>query len=162
MNPYQRGRVRALLAVLMSCAAGCTGVAVDPLGLQIVEDVSPIQPMVINRVCVRVNTSVKQAFTDGVFETIRSLGIATQSLQTAFAGECPHWLRYDATWDGFPAYLVIAEVEVYQGSTRLGYLRYDARQGGGRPDRYGSAIGKVRPLIEGMFHHVERESAEAQ
>lgn len=162
MNLNHRGRVWALLAALASGTAGCTGVAVDPLGMQIVEDVSPIKPMAIDRVCVRVNTGVKQAFTDGVFETVRSLGIEAQSLQTAFAGECPYWLRYEAVWDGFPSYLVVAEIEVYQGSTRLGHARYDARDGGGRPDRYGSAVGKVRPLIEGMFHHVVRESNEAE
>ena len=157
-----RLRRPVLLAAITLLAAGCTGAAVDPLGMQIIDDVSPIKPMVIDHICVQVNTSVKQAFTDGVFETVQSLGIETQSMQTAFAGECPYWLRYDATWNGFPSYLVTARVEVYEGNSRLGNVIYDARRGGGRPDRYGSAMGKIRPLIEGMFHHVQRESAHAQ
>jgi hypothetical protein len=158
-----RCRVAAWLApIVVAGTAGCTGVAVDPLGMKIVEDVSPVQPMVIEKVCVQINTGVREAFTDGVFETLRSLGLKTQSMQTAFAGECPYWLRYDATWDGFPAYLVRSRVEVFHGNHRLGQVRYDASDGGGRPDRYGSAVGKVRPLIEGMFHHVVEESAEAE
>lgn len=156
-HAYRRG-----LAAWVLCAAGCTGVAVDPLGMQIVEDVSPIRPMVIERLCVRVDTSVKPEFTDGLFETLQGIGLGTQSMQTAFAGECRFWLRYYATWDGFPSYLVTAEVEVFEGNARLGRVLYDASQGGGRPDRYGSAIGKVRPLVEGMFHHVQRESADAE
>jgi len=73
----------------------------------------------------------------------------------------PHWVSYDATWDGFPNYLVTARVEVYQGNALLGRALYDARRGGGRPDRYGTAMGKVGPLIEGLFHHVQRETATA-
>jgi hypothetical protein len=161
MDKLDRCR-RALLVIMVALTAGCTGVAVDPFGLDIVEDVSPIKPMEINRVCVKVNTGVKQAFTDGVFAAVQSTGLKTQSMQTAFAGECPYWLSYDATWDGFPAYLVTAHVEVYKGSTKLGHVIYDARRGGGRPDRYGSAVAKVRPLIEGMFHHVQREAAPAE
>jgi hypothetical protein len=153
--------VATLLVATLTLTAGCTSVGVDPLGLDIVEEVSPIKPMVIERVCVRLNTDVKPAFTDGMFEAIQSLGITTQSMQTAFAGECPYWLRYDAAWSGFPSYLVSAQVEVYEGSTKLGHAFYDARHGGGRPDRFGSAMGKVRPLIEGMFHHVQRESQAA-
>ncbi|NBC22308.1 MAG: hypothetical protein GVY21_02405 [Gammaproteobacteria bacterium] len=132
----------------------CTGVGVDPLGMEIVKDVSPIRPMDIERVCVRVNTTVDESFTDGIFDALQDLGMRTQSMQTAFAGECPYWLRYDAAWSGFPTYLSTATIEVYEGSTKLGHVFYDARKGSGRPDRFGSATGKVRPLIEGMFHHV--------
>jgi hypothetical protein len=153
-------RPAALAILLTGLGAGCTGVGVDPLGMEIVEDVSPIRPMPIEQVCVRVDTAVKQPFTDGLFETLRDLGFATQSMQTAFAGECPYWLRYDAAWTGFPSYLAFANIEVYEGSTRLGYAIYDARSGGGRPDRFGSAAGKVRPLIEGLFHHVLRRNGE--
>lgn len=153
---------RQLLLVTVAATAGCTSVGVDPLGMQIVEDVQPVKPMVLEHLCVKVNTSVKQAFTDGLFDALTSLGLTTQSMQTAFAGECPYWLGYDAAWDGFPAYLVMARVEVYRGSTRLGHAFYDASRGGARPDRYGSAVGKVRPLIEGMFHHVQRETAAAE
>ena len=152
----------AVLILLVSClAAGCTGVGVDPLGMEIVEDVSPVRPMTMKRVCVRVDTAVQQPFTDGLFETLRGLGFATQSMQTAFAGDCPYWLRYDAAWSGFPSYLSFAHIEVYEGSTRLGYATYDARRGAGRPDRFGPATGKVRPLVEGLFHHVVRENETA-
>ena len=145
----------AALTILLSClTAGCTGVGVNPLGMEIVEDVSPVRTMAIERVCVRIDTSAEQAFTDGLFDTLQNLGFATQSMQTAFPGECPYWLRYDAAWSGFPSYLSFARIEVYEGSTRLGYASYDATRGGGRPDRFGPATGKVRPLIEELFHLV--------
>lgn len=158
MSRPRTARYRTLLfGVLL---AGCTGVGVDPLGMEIVEDVSPIRPMAIERVCVRVNTAVEQDFTDGVFEALRELGLGAQSMQTAFAGECPFWMRYEASWGGFPSYLVQARLEVYEGSTRLGHAVYDASSGGGRPDRFGAGIAKVRPLIDGLFHHVVRETAD--
>lgn len=155
-------RRTALTILICGPAAGCTGVGVDPLGMEIVEDVSPVRPMPIEGLCVRIDTAVEPAFTDGLFETLRGLGFATQSMQTAFAGECPYWLRYEAAWSGFPRYLTFARFEVYEGSTRLGYATYDARSGGGRPDRFGPATGKVRPLLEGLFHHVARENAAAE
>lgn len=153
-----RTTARVLMAGLTLGAGGCTGVGVDPMGMEIVKDVSPIRPMTIEHVCVEVNTDVKQAFTDGVFDTVKSLGISASSMQTAFAGECRFWLRYQATWEGFPNYLVQARVDVYENNARLGYALYDASHGGGRPDRFGSAVEKVRPLIEGMFHHVTEKA----
>lgn len=155
------GTIRCRLMILLcaSSLAGCTGAGIDPLGMEIAEDVSPIRPMDIEHVCVRVNTAVEQPFTDGIFDTLQSLGMRTQSMQTAFAGECRYWLRYEAAWTGFPTYLQTASIEVYEGSTKLGHAFYDARKGGGRPDRFGSAAGKVRPLIEGMFHHVVESRA---
>lgn len=147
--------------LVAAVCAGCTGATVDPLGMNIVEDVSPIRPMVIESVCIQVDPQVRQAFTDGIFETLQTMGVHARSMQTAFAGECPYWLRYEATWDGFPSYLVNARVEVFHGNARLGHATYDASAGGGRPDRFGSAVAKVRPLIEGMFHHVRREIASA-
>lgn len=147
-------RPSMLVPLVTLCLSGCTGAGVDPLGMEIVEDVSPVRPMEIERVCVRVNTAVEESFTEGIFVTLQDLGMRTQSMQTAFAGECPYWLRYDAAWSGFPTYLSTATIEVYEGSTKLGHVFYDARKGSGRPDRFGPAIGKVRPLIEGMFHHV--------
>lgn len=159
MAGRSRMRRNAALLLLTALAGACTGAGVDPLGMDIVEDVSPIRPMAIEQVCVQVNAEVKQEFTDGLFEALDALGLRTRPKATAFPGECPVWIRYEASWSGLPSYLELARVDVYQGTSRLGHALYDARRGGARPDRFGSAIGKLEPLLDGLFHHVQRETA---
>lgn len=152
-----RQRRCLLLLSLSWWLTACSGVGVDPLGMEIVEDVVPLQPMALDRLCVRVNETVKPELTESLFDMLEDQGLATQPMATAFAGECPVWVRYEASWTGFPSYLEYALVEVVQGSARIGRALYDARRGGGRPDRFGAAAGKLRPLIDGMFHHLKAQ-----
>ena len=140
-----------LWAVLL---VGCTTTSVDPTQLSVVQEVEPLQAVELERICIEVNTQVKSEFTDDLFDAIKDLGFVTQSKQSAFGNECRHWMSYGATWAGFPEYLATADIKVYEDRKRLGQIRYDARKAGNRPDRYGSAISKLKPLLEALLVHV--------
>jgi len=156
-------RIRASsLAVAVVLLAACTTVGVDPSKLEIVEDVDPLPRIHVQRVCVEVNTGVKQSFTDGLFETLGEFEFTTGSKQTAFNNECRFWMRYGATWTGFPEYLATARFEVYEDRSRIGRAVYDATGGGSRLDRYGSATEKVKPLLNALFLRVRRADATAE
>ena len=87
---------------------------------------------------------------------LRELGLAVQSKQGAFGDECRFWLRYQAAWGGFPEHLLTAQVEVLDNRLVVGQVRYDATGAGGRPDRFGTAMGKLTPLLEALFVRVQR------
>lgn len=150
----------ASLAAVTIALAGCTSVGVDPSKLEIVEDVDPLPRMHVQRVCVEVNTGVKQSFTDGLFEVLRELHFTTGSKQTAFGDECRFWMRYSATWAGFPEYLATAQFDVYQDRSRIGRAVYDATGGGSRFDRYGSAVERVKPMLNALFLRVQRDEGQ--
>lgn len=149
---------RGGLAAGTIALAACSSVGVDPSKLEIVEDVDPLPRIHVQRVCVEVNTGVKQSFTDGLFETLRELEFTTGSKQTAFGDECRFWMRYSATWTGFPEYLATARFDVYEDRSRIGRAVYDATGGGSRLDRYGSATEKVKPMLNALFLRVERDA----
>ena len=142
------------LALLL--VVGCTTTSFDPAKVSIVQDVQALQAAAFDHICIEVNTQAKSAFTDELFDAIKALGFTTQSRQSAFGNECRHWMSYTGTWGGFPEHLTFAEIKVYDERARLGHIRYDARNAGKRPDRYGSAIGKLQPLLEALFVRVER------
>jgi hypothetical protein len=158
MSIFQRlNRCAVLVAValLVSCAT----TSLDPTELQVVQEVDALQPIQLERICIEVNPAVGKGLTEDLFDAMRELGFATQSRQGAFSGECRYWMSYTATWAGFPNYLATAEFKVYEDRKQLGHIRYDARKAGNRPDRYGSPIGKLQPLLEALFVHVERPEA---
>ena len=143
------------VALLVGCCLyGCAS-AIDPTA-KIDADVEAIEPMAIELLCIEVNTGVKAALTDALFARLRELGLAVQSRQAAFGDECRFWLRYQAAWGGFPEHLHTAHVEVLDSHRIVGQVRYDATRAGGRPDRFGSAISKLAPLLEALFVRVQR------
>ena len=147
------------LVSLSGCLAitGCAATSFDPSTMEVVKDVDAIEPMALEQICIEVNTEVKSELTDGLFKTIGELGIRTQSRQGAFGDECRFWLRYQATWGGFPEHLKTAQIDVLDNQSVIGNVRYDATQGASRPDRYGTAISKLAPLLEALFVRVKRE-----
>ena len=134
--------------------AGCA--SLNPAAMDIVKDVRAIEPMELPLICVEVNTSTKAPLTDGIFNTLNDLGLTTQSKQGAFGDECRYWLRYQATWGGFPEHLTTAQIDVLDNLSIIGHIRYDATRAGSRPDRLGTATGKLKPLLEALFVRVRR------
>ena len=141
---------------------GCSAASVNPAAMEIVKDVRAIEPMELDLICVEVNTSMKAPLTDGLFKTLKDLGLTAQSKQAAFGDECRYWLRYQATWGGFPEHLKTAEIEVLDNLSVIGHIRYDATGAGRRPDRLGSASGKLKPLLETLFVRVRRAAPGAE
>lgn len=147
-------RVISVTGLVMLLAA-CSAASLDPTQMKIVEDVDAVEPTRFAHICIEVNTNVKPGFTDRLFATVRELGFSVQSRQTAFGSECGHWMSYRVTWGGFPEYMISAEIKMFHHREPLGYVRYDATSAAGRPDRLGSAMGKLRPLVNAMLAHVD-------
>lgn len=146
-----RGFLGTLLLVLSSCA-------VNPIALNIVEEVKPLQAIKISRICIDLNSkdASAAAMSNDLFEAVEALGFKTLAKQAAFSGECRYSLTYKVSWAGFPKWPVALDVVVYDGRSQIGYIRYDASRGSSRPDRYGSAIGKLKPLLTELFAAVDR------
>ncbi len=142
----------------MLAVAGCAPASFNPAAMEIVQDVTAIAPMALNQICIEVNTKAKAPLTDGLFRTLEGLGLHAQSKQAGFGDECRYWLRYEATWGGFPEHLLTAQIDVLDHRAVIGAIRYDSTQAGSRPDRYGTAISKLAPLLATLFVRVDREA----
>lgn len=139
-------------------AAGCAPASFNPAAMDIVKDVTAIAPMALSQICVEVNTEAKTQLTEGLFRALDELGFHAQSKQAAFGDECRYWLRYKATWGGFPEHLLTAQIDVLDHRAVIGAIRYDSTRAGSRPDRYGTAVSKLEPLLAALFVRVEREN----
>lgn len=146
-----RGFLGSVLLVLSSCAA-------NPTALNIVKEVKPLQAIKISRICIELSSKDASAIamSNDLFEAVEALGFKTLAKQAAFSGECRYSLTYKVSWAGFPKWPVALDVVVYDGRSQIGYIRYDASRGSSRPDRYGSAIGKLKPLLTELFAEVDR------
>jgi hypothetical protein len=140
-----RARMFALLAV-------CVGMT----GCSIRQTVDPIKPTQVSRVCVLDN---KDIFMDGfqpeVQQQIEAKNIPTKVYTGERPADCSHYLEYTANWQWDMAmYLTYAEFRVYDSRGIAGTAKYDARQGGGRLDKFGHTADKIRPLIDQLFGSV--------
>lgn len=139
-----------LLLLLGGCSA-------NPTALNIVKDVKPLGSIKIAQICIELNSKDDNGFANDLFGAVEALGFKTLAKQGAFFGECRFSLSYKATWAGrLPKWPLVINVTVYDGRSQLGFIRYDASRGSGRPDRYGSAIGKLKPLLTELFAEVDR------
>ncbi len=145
------GVLGSILLVLSSCAA-------NPTALNIVKDVKPLNAIKISRICIELSSKDASAvaMSNDLFDAVEALGFNTLAKQAAFAGECQYSLTYKVSWAGFPKWPLAVDVMVYDGRSQIGYIRYDASRGSSRPDRYGSAIGKIKPLLTELFAEVDR------
>ncbi|MCZ6640827.1 MAG: hypothetical protein O7F71_04580 [Gammaproteobacteria bacterium] len=141
----------SILLVLSSCAA-------NPTALNIVKDVKPLNAIKISRICIELSSKDASAvaMSNDLFDAIEALGFNTLAKQASFAGECQYSLTYKVSWAGFPKWPLAVDVMVYDGRKQIGYIQYDASRGSSRPDRYGSAIGKIKPLLNELFAEVVR------
>jgi hypothetical protein len=137
-----RIRVFALLAV----GAGITGCSIS-------QTVDPIEPAQVSQVCVLDN---KDIFMDGfqpeVQRQIEAKNIPTKVYTGTRPAECSHYLEYTANWQWDMAmYLTYAEFRIYDTTGLAGSAIYNARNGGGRLDKFGPTAEKIRPLIDQLF-----------
>lgn len=66
--------------------------------------------------------------------------------------QCPLTTAYvgNWTWD-LALYMVYADIKVYQYGHQVGQATYDAKWGGGRPDKFIDAEGKITELANQLF-----------
>ena len=139
-----------LLFLLSGCSA-------NPTALSIVKDVKPLKAIEISQICIELNANDDAGMANDLFEAMTKLGFRTLAKQAAFTGECQYSLRFDVSWAGtIPKWPLLMNVSVYDGRSQIGFIRYDATRGSSRPDKYGTAIGKLNPLLTELFAEVIR------
>ncbi|TDJ26910.1 MAG: hypothetical protein E2O61_12645 [Gammaproteobacteria bacterium] len=140
----------SVLLLLGSCSA-------NPTALTIVKDVKPLGAIRIPQICIELNVKDDDGMATDLFKAVEALGFNTLAKQAAFRGECQYSLSYKVSWAGYiPKWPLAIDVTVYDGRSQIGFIRYDASRGSNRPDRYGSAIGKLKPLLTELFAEVDR------
>ena len=140
----------SVLLLLGSCSA-------NPTALNIVKDVKPLDAIKISQICIELDSKDDDGMATDLFKAVEALGFNTLAKQAAFRGECQYSLSYKVSWAGYiPKWPLAISVTVYDGRSQIGFIRYDASRGSNRPDRYGSAIGKLKPLLKELFAEVDR------
>ena len=134
-----------------------SGCSANPTALEIVKDVKPLKNIKISQICIQLNTNTGNEYANDLHEAITALGFKTMAKQAAFRGECQYSLSYRITWAGYvPKWPLTINVTVYDGRSQIGYVRYDASRGSSRPDKYGTAMSKLKPLLVELFAEVDR------
>jgi hypothetical protein len=141
------GRIRVFALLVFS--VGMTGCSIS-------QTIDPLEPAQVSQVCVLDN---KDIFMDGfqpeVQRQIEEKHIPTKVYTGPRPAECSHYFEYTANWQWDMAmYLTYAEFRVYDAKGLAGSAFYDARNGGGRLDKFGHTADKIRPLIDQLFSSV--------
>ena len=144
-----------LAFVLLAVAAACSAIKQS---VPIVQDVDPLPAMTLASLCIETNQDVKRhKFDEDLTSLLTELGIGAPRKEGAFRGECEIWAGYDVVYAGMvPKYVQSMNVTVFQGSKRIGHIRYDASQAHGRADRHGTAKSKLRPLLKALLAATNR------
>jgi hypothetical protein len=140
--------VRALAFLLLALAlSGCS----------ITKSIDPIKAEV-SQVCVLDNPKVlMDEFQPELQRQIEEKGFPTKAYRGARPADCSHHLEYTANWQWDMAmYLTYAEMRVYDRKGLAGQAVYNARNGGGRLDKFGRTAEKIRPLIDELFGFATR------
>lgn len=140
--------VRALAFLLLALAlSGCS----------ITKSIDPIKAEV-SQVCVLDNPKVlMDEFQPELQRQVEEKGFPTKAYRGARPADCSHHLEYTANWQWDMAmYLTYAEMRVYDRKGLAGQAVYNARNGGGRLDKFGRTAEKIRPLIDELFGSATR------
>lgn len=135
---------RLLIAVML---AGLLG------GCAINIKVNPVTPGRITTLCILHNPDIlANDFEPMIQEMIADRGIQTILAESPLPQDCRHRMEYTANWRwDIVMYLVYAEFRVYEDIDQIGLAQYSARSGGARLDKFGTAKGKVEPLMDRLF-----------
>jgi hypothetical protein len=123
-------------------------------GCVINEAVSPVTVPNIASVCIHRNVQVFMSeFVDEVKSQLEAKGMKVHIYDGDMPAECNYKLEYTANWKwDLAMYLSYANLRVFDNENRLlGEATYDARFGGGRPDKFGHTAEKLRPLLDRLF-----------
>jgi hypothetical protein len=91
------------------------------------------------------NTTYQQLLRDKGFKT-RQLAAGSSPSRCALA------TTYTGTWRwDLLLYMSYADIRVYENGRQVGQAEYDARWGGGRPDKFISAEDKIAELTDQLF-----------
>jgi hypothetical protein len=134
-------------AVVLACAALALSACA------ITQTVRPVTDSHIDLLCIQRNPQVFMAeFVDVLRSDVEAQGIKARVYDGEPPAQCRYRMEYTANWRwDLAMYLAFAELRVYDKGLLIGEANYDARAGGGRPDKFGSTATKLKPLVDQLL-----------
>lgn len=139
-----RRRRAAWATVAIPLLAGCA----------ITRSVQPVShPLADATLCVEQNGGVAdEHFLQALCEEFERHDVRTWVYQGVRPRDCRYHATYTARWHGgLVPYLRSADIEVFDDDTTIGRAVYDASGATANPCRFGSGIGKLRPLVDELM-----------
>lgn len=104
-------------------------------------------------ICLIPGNGVRDGFTNAYSDALRDKGFSVRTLHMgASPSRCPLSTTYTGNWRwDFALYMSYADIRVFEGGRQVGKAVYDARSGGGRPDKFISAESKIIELTDQLF-----------
>ena len=138
-----KATLKLALAAAAILASGCA----------ITQNVRPVTTQDIPLVCIQRNPEVFMSdFVTVLKSQVEATGIKARIYDGSEPPECRYRLEYTANWRwDLAMYLAYADLRVYDKDLLIGEANYDARAGGGRPDKFGATAGKLKELVDKLF-----------
>ncbi|MFP5423403.1 MAG: Sbal_3080 family lipoprotein [Gammaproteobacteria bacterium] len=104
-------------------------------------------------ICLIPGKGVRDGFTTAYGDALRDKGFSVRTLHMgASPSRCPLSTTYTGNWRwDFALYMSYADIRVFERGRQVGKAVYDARSGGGRPDKFISAESKIIELTDQLF-----------
>ena len=104
-------------------------------------------------ICTIPSPGLRAGFNTTYQQLLREKGFTTRQLSAGSSpARCPLSTTYTGTWRwDLLLYMNHADIRVYENGRQVGEAEYDARWGGGRPDKFISAEDKIAELTHQLF-----------
>ncbi|VXC34501.1 conserved exported hypothetical protein [Pseudomonas sp. 8AS] len=124
-------------------------------GCSIKQTVTPasIAPPPSNEICMIPAEGLRDGFHTTYSKLLVDKGFSVRKLSSsASPSSCSLATTYVGNWAwDLALYMVYADIKVYQDGRQVGHANYDAKWGGGRPDKFIDAENKITELVEKLF-----------
>lgn len=138
----------------MRLAVACLSAALVT-GCSIKQTVTPasIDKPSSREICMIPAKGLRQGFHTTYRDLLEQKGFTARELRPgASPSSCPLSTTYVGNWAwDLALYMVYADIKVYQDGHQVGHANYDAKWGGGRPDKFIDAENKIAELTEQLF-----------
>jgi hypothetical protein len=151
MNKKQQVAIAAVIIGLAFLSGCAINIQVNPVS----------RPEQIAKLCILHNSDIlMDEFEPTVQRLIGKNGIDAVIVNSPLPEGCQYHMEYVANWRwDLAMYLYYAEFRVYDGPNKIASAEYDARWGGGRPDKFGHTEAKIEPLLDKLFARPKAISA---
>ena len=104
-------------------------------------------------ICAIPAIGLRAGFNTTYQQLLREKGFKTRQMAAGSSPDrCPLSTTYTGTWRwDLLLYMNHADIRVYEHGRQVGQAEYDARWGGGRPDKFISAENKIAELTDQLF-----------
>jgi hypothetical protein len=119
----------------------------------------------IDKLYVLKNDKVLMAgFHPELISQLNELGFATETYSGSAPESATYYINYTANWTwSMATYLRYFKASVYENGSEAGFsklvgeVEYDATNGSGNMDKFGTTASKIRPLLQELFSKVKRK-----